>query len=337
MHICLCAFPFKSLCSTAVDLALPECDLCSASVGLVALSFFWADIPGSSPSCVSPPLLCTLVFLIAMPLHAKGSDAPFEVERRLCVKGGRLKGWMTLPVIEVDGRECVMVSARSSFLTNMAFGNTAEHRHELTKLCAEVRDLLLRAEGLTETASAQTEQSVGKSTLNLDADDDAAPAVRPSPSKKQKRGGAASWHEIQLRGVPVLCRIRCGQQILLQGPVEAVTSLVEALGRPSSREATDKPHKKADLQPITNNADNGRIKWRWSSSHRLGGWVVQYKVEENGPTCTKHSGLDVPKLNFLGEEMGHASYMEVRSQVLQKARAEWNALDQTSAVRYCLG
>ena len=88
--------------------------------------------------------------LIAMPVHAKGSDALFEVERRLCVKGGRLKGWITLPVIEVDGRECVMVSARSSFLTNMAFSDTAEQ--ELTKLCAEVRDLLLSAEGLTETA-----------------------------------------------------------------------------------------------------------------------------------------------------------------------------------------
>ena len=231
-----------------------------------------------------------------MPVHAKGSDALFEVERRLCVKGGHLKGWITLPVIEVDGRECVMVSARSSFLTNMAFGNTAEHRHELTKLCAEVRNLLLRADGLTETASAQTEQSVGKSKLNLDADDDAAPAVRPSPSKKQKRGVAASWHEIQLRGVPVLCRLRCGQQILLQGTVEPVTSVVEALGRPSSREATDKPHEKADLEPITNDADNGRIKWRWPSSHRLGGWVVQYGVERNGPIRTKHSGGTYPSL-----------------------------------------
>ena len=48
---------------------------------------------------------------------------------------------------------------------------------------------------------------------------------------------------------------------------------------------------------------------------------------EERPDSHQTLGGDVPKLTFLGEEMGHASYMDVRSQVSQKARVEWNALD----------
>jgi hypothetical protein len=272
----------------------------------------------------------------AMPIFKKAGDVPFEVASRLCVRGGHLKEWAVLPVTEVDGRDVITISARSSFLTNIAFGDTAEHRFELTRLCAELRDKLLQADGIG-TGVVEGEEIKGKAKLDLgESDDDAAAGP---PSKKRHKGMSGRWHDVVVRGVTVMARLRQGQQLLVSAESASIVALAAALTAPSQAElvekkaAKEKEKARTEELHISDDKDRGRIRWRWPTTARMGGWVVIYQ-DEKGEKHQKHAGLDIPKTNFKGEVMQTADYMKVREEVLISARKQWNTLDQSSALRY---
>lgn len=269
---------------------------------------------------------------------------PVETAHILCIRGVSRRSWLVLPTQDLHGRACAPLSTRMCWLHQL-LGGSARRRLYCQPVAVFLRECVeaFRAAdgpapsaGLEPSATVESPapRKVGKAAIlsgsedESDAERDAAAPRAPKKLAVPRRPRLGEFVTRQVRGFELTFTVGRGPRVLVPTDGPFIERIVQDL-RPRAGEGT--PTSPASSQEgLTDSAssqDKGRVFWRGC------GYQICYQ-DAKGKRHMTRAGLSMPRRGLTHEELSPEEALATKASLKDKARREWDRLDQSRRKRF---